>query len=119
MNFWSVKNVQNYYNCINSSSSTVKNFYVLLHEKYYGSTTLLVVRSGGRGFGNLLTAVANDVATSPSARGDMIRHSRQQVSKWKARWRHHSPQPSTSFQVPCHLTVQRIYYTAKSKNIHH
>ena len=43
--------------------------------------TLLVVPSGGRGVGNLFTAVANQVAASPSARGDMIRHCREQVSK--------------------------------------
>ena len=27
MNFWSVKNVQKYHNCINPSLSTVKNFF--------------------------------------------------------------------------------------------
>ena len=40
MNFWTVKNVQKYYNCINPSLSTVKKFYAMLHLKYYGSTTL-------------------------------------------------------------------------------
>ena len=37
-----------------------------------------VVGSGGGGLGNLFTAVANHVATSPSARGNMIRYSRKQ-----------------------------------------
>ena len=32
--------MQKYYICINPSLSTVKKFYALLHEKYYGSTTL-------------------------------------------------------------------------------
>ena len=41
--------------------------------------TILVVRSGGRGLRNLFTAVANHDA--PSLRGDMILHSREQVSK--------------------------------------
>ena len=40
-----------------------------------------VVQSGGSGLGHLFTAVSNHVATSPSARGDMIHHSREQVSK--------------------------------------
>ena len=40
MNFWLVKNVQKYFNCINPSLSTVKKFYAMLHQKYYGSTTL-------------------------------------------------------------------------------
>ena len=40
MNFWSVKNMQKYYNCINMSISTVKKFYAMLYWKYYGSTTL-------------------------------------------------------------------------------
>ena len=40
MNFWLVKNVQKCYNCINPSSSTVKTFYTMLHEKYYGSSTV-------------------------------------------------------------------------------
>ena len=32
MNFWSVENVQKYYNCINPSLSTVKKFYAMLHK---------------------------------------------------------------------------------------
>ena len=40
MNFWWVKHVQKYYNCINPSLSTVKKFYAMLLWKYYGSTTL-------------------------------------------------------------------------------
>ena len=40
MNFWSVINVQKYYNCINPSLSTVKKFYAMLHYRYYGSTAL-------------------------------------------------------------------------------
>ena len=43
--------------------------------------TLVVVRSGGRGLGNLFTAVGNHVAPSQRRGGDMIRHSREQVSK--------------------------------------
>ena len=43
--------------------------------------TLLVVRSGGRGHGNLFTAVANHVAPSQRRGGDMIGHSCEQVSK--------------------------------------
>ena len=45
------------------------------------NTIVLVVRSGGRRLGNLFTAVSNHVATSPSARGDMIHHSHEQVTK--------------------------------------
>ena len=36
MNFWSVKNVQKYYNCINPSIPTVK----LCHAALEGPTTL-------------------------------------------------------------------------------
>ena len=47
MNFWSVKNVQKYYNCINPSLSTVQKFYAMLHQKYYGPTTLIIVFKTG------------------------------------------------------------------------
>ena len=43
--------------------------------------TILVVWSGGRGLRNLFTAAANHVAPSRRQGGDMIRHSREQVSK--------------------------------------
>ena len=43
--------------------------------------TLLVVRSGGRGLGNLFTAAANHVAPRRRRGGDMIIHNREQVSK--------------------------------------
>ena len=56
-----------------------------------------IVWSGGRGLGNLFTAVANHVATSPSARGDMICHSHEQVSKaWGDMIRHSHEQVSKS-----------------------
>ena len=42
--------------------------------------TLLVVWSGGRGLGNLFTAVVNHVAPSWRRGGDMICHSRGQVA---------------------------------------
>ena len=41
MDFWSVKNVQKYYNSMNPSLSTVKKFYAMLHKRYYGTTTLV------------------------------------------------------------------------------
>ena len=43
--------------------------------------TLFVVQSGGRRLGNLFMAVANHVILSQRQGGDMIRHSREQVSK--------------------------------------
>ena len=48
--------------------------------------TLLDVRSGGRGLGNLFTAVVNHAAPSRRRGCDMIRHSREQVSKFAATW---------------------------------
>ena len=74
--------------------------------------TLLVVRSGGRGLGNLFTAVVNPVG--PSQRLGATRFTTA-VNKFSGGrgLGNDSPQPWTSFQVPCHLTLQRIYYTAK------
>ena len=40
--------------------------------------TVLVVRSGGSGLGNLFMAVANHVGRSRRRDGDMIHHSREQ-----------------------------------------
>ena len=59
----------------------------LLQVVYFGvefqvkKGTSLVVRSGGRGRGNLFTAIGNHVATLPLARANMFCHGHEQVSK--------------------------------------
>ena len=57
-----------------------------------------VVRPGGRGLGNLFTAVSNHVAGCVKSCRHLAFGS----------GRNDSPQPWTSFQVPCHLTIKLI-----------
>ena len=68
------------FTCIMQSSS---NYAVKMMETML---EILVVRSSGRGLGNLFTAVVNHVTPSRRRCGYMIRHSREQVSKSPATW---------------------------------
>ena len=90
---------------------------------FVATCTLLVVRSGGRGLGNLFTAVVNHVAPNRRRGGDMIWHSREQVSKSPATWPYNKFITLQSFTISEHvkwifpvIIISQIKYVDEIEN---